>query len=356
VQFIFGGDSRLSVKAAAAEICGTYSVSKPPVAIYGLGSGSETTTALSTLKPTAVTPGDFGANATVANLAEADGTGFASWNSAKRNDNGTVTVSGFAPPSAIPAGSILKTAAVRVRHRHTDATTTDTITVTLTPNGGTATTAGSLAGGTGGAAFRNDTVTLNAAATEQLARSVYAGTFTGAEIALKTSLVANNDTEDVDAIQLDLSYVAPAFRAPTGCVTATPYTGTGSTACALVMTVNNSGGQFYVQGTTYAPKAAIDISLNNIAEQVFRFGVIARTLWVKATGSYAYAGAVIEVPDDSPGFVFSVYLTVYVCPGAATCGTAGAAALRVKVAFVDADPTTPLPGRRQVAVLSWSPG
>ena len=45
-----------------------------------------------------------------------------------------------------------------------------------------------------------------------------------------------------------------------------------------------------------------------------------------------------------------------VCPGEATCGTTGAAALRVKVAFVDADPTTPLPGRRQVAVLSWSPG
>ena len=45
-----------------------------------------------------------------------------------------------------------------------------------------------------------------------------------------------------------------------------------------------------------------------------------------------------------------------VCPGEATCGTTGAAALRVKVAFVDADPTTPLPGRRQVTVLSWSPG
>jgi hypothetical protein len=139
-------------------------------------------------------------------------------------------------------------------------------------------------------------------------------------------------------------------------VTATPYTGVGSSACALVSTVNNAGGKFYVQGTTYAPKAAIDITLNNVAEQVFRFGVIARSLWVKATGSFSYAGPVIEVPDDSPGFVFSVFLTVYVCPGAGTCGTTGAVALRVKVAFVDADPSIPTPGRRQVAVLSWSPG
>jgi hypothetical protein len=63
---------------------------------------------------------------------------------------------------------------------------------------------------------------------------------------------------------------------------------------------------------------------------------------------------VIEVPDDSPGLVFSVYLDVYPCAGAGPCPTTGAPALRSKVAFVDADPVNPVPGDSQVAVLSWS--
>jgi hypothetical protein len=71
-----------------------------------------------------------------------------------------------------------------------------------------------------------------------------------------------------------------------------PYTGGGEdgASCSLVTAVNNSGNQFYVQGTTYAPKAALDITLNNAAEQVFRFGVISRSLWVKETGSFSYSG------------------------------------------------------------------
>lgn len=343
VQFIFGGDSQLSVKAGAAEICGTYSRSTPPVAIYGLRDGTEKATALTALKPTAT------------KLAEVDGI-VESWKSTKNNDTGSMTVSGFAPPSAIPAGSMLTKAEVRVRHRHSDATTKDRLTVTLTPNGGTAVNSATLDGGIGDAAFRTDTFTLDSAATGGLARSVYAGTFTAAAIELKTTLNTKNDTEDVDAIQLDLTYTPPAFRAGTGCVAATPYTGTGNTACALVSTVTNAGGQLYVQGTTYAPKAAIDITLNNAAEQVFRFGVVARTLSVKLTGSFNYPGVVIEVPDDAPGFVFSVYLTVHVCPGAGTCDTSGAAVLRVRVAFIDTHPDKPTEGRRQVVVLSWSPG
>ena len=357
VQFIFGGDSQFAVKAGQVEICGTYSAARPPVAIYGLTSGSETTTTLTgatTLKPSAVpTPGQFGASATVANLADVDATRFATWTSTKNNDNGSVTVGGYAPPSAVPAGSILKSATVLVTHRHSDAGSSDSLAVTLTPNGSPS-LSGNVAGHPGAATLGTDSIGLDPAGTGSLAQAVYAGTFTGATIALTTSLPAKNDTEDVDAIQLDLSYVAPAFRAGGGCVTTTPYTGTGSSSCALVTSVNNAGNQFYIQGTTYAPGAVVDVTLNNAAEQIFRFGVIARAVWIKETGSFSYGGVVIEVPDDSPGFVFSVYLTAYVCPGAGTCSPAGTPASRAKVAFVDADPATPTAGQRQVIVLSWS--
>jgi hypothetical protein len=355
VQFIFGGDSRLEVKAANAEICGTYRVDRPPVAIYGLTTGTATTTALTganALRASAVaTPNDF-TNATAARLADADSSA-ASWTSKKANDATTLTANGFAPPSVIPKGSVLVSASLKVTHRHNRAGSTETIAVEATPAGGTTAVTGSISRAPG-PNYGTDTVTLDDG-TGPFAQAVYDGTFTGASASLRVRLSANNDTEDIDAIQLELTYVPPAFRAASGCVAApTPYSQSSSTSCALVNTVNTSGNQFYVQGTTYAPKGVIDLTLNNIAEQVFRFGVVARALWVKVTGSFTYSGPVIEVPDDSPGFPFGVFLTAYVCPAATTCDTTGPPALHARVAFVDADPGNPEPGKRQVIVLSWS--
>ncbi|MBC6445675.1 hypothetical protein [Actinokineospora xionganensis] len=353
VQFIFGGDSQLAVKAGQAEICGTYSATRPPVAVYGLKSGSETDTALTDLKLTGVPgQGAFGPTATPAALADADAVNFASWTATKKDDT-TIKATGFAPPSPIPAGSILKSATVKVTHRHSDDSRSDALQVTLTPQGGTPISA-SAAGRAGSPLFQTTTIPIDPARTGALAESIHKGTFTGATIDLKVS-VDRPTVADIDAIQLDLTYVAPAFRAGAGCVTAAPYTGLGNASrCAMVTSDGSPNNQFYVQGTTYAPHAALDITLNNAAEQVFRFGVVSRSLWVKLTGSFFYSGPVIEVPDDSPGFVFSVYLSVYLCPSPGPCATSGTPSLRAKVAFVDADPVTPLPGRRQVSVLSWS--
>ncbi|MGH3862072.1 hypothetical protein [Actinokineospora sp.] len=355
VQFIFGGDSQLAVKAGQAEICGTYSATRPPVAIYGLKSGAETDTALTDLKLTGVpTQGGFGATATTANLRDAEALSFATWTAPKKNADTTVSVTGFAPPAAIPPGSVLRSATVKVNHRHTDLLKPDNLQVTLTPTGGTPLT-GSVVGRTGSPLFQTSTIPIDTARTGSLAKAVYDGTFSGATIDLKVSLDAKDDIEDLDAIQLDLTYVAPAFRAGTGCVTTVPYTGLGNASrCPLVSSDGSPNNRFYVQGTTYAPRAALDITLNNASEQVFRFGVVTRSLWVKLTGSFSYGGPVIEVPDDSPGFVFSVYLSVYPCPSPGPCSTSGTPSLRAKVAFVDSDPVTPIAGRRQVSVLSWS--
>jgi hypothetical protein len=82
--------------------------------------------------------------------------------------------------------------------------------------------------------------------------------------------------------------------------------------------------------------------------------VVARSLQVKLTGSFAYTGAVIEVPDDAPGFAFAIYLTAYVCPAAGTCPITGTSALRAKITVVDSDPTAPVAGKRQIAILSWA--
>lgn len=61
------------------------------------------------------------------------------------------------------------------------------------------------------------------------------------------------------------------------------------------------------------------------------------------------------MPDDSPGFVIAVYLAV--CPpGSSSClpGSGVTPLLRAKMAFVDTDPTTPVPGQRQAVILSWT--
>jgi hypothetical protein len=142
--------------------------------------------------------------------------------------------------------------------------------------------------------------------------------------------------------------------AQSGCVTATPYP--GGSRCALIKSENSPNSRLYVQGTTYTPLAALDISLNNSTGQVFRFGVIARTLLLSPTGSAGLSGPVIEVPDDSTGSGMRslVYLNVYVCTnsGSCTAGT-GVRRLRVKVGVVDPS-GIPVGGNRQITVYSWS--
>src|SRR5262249_54285860 len=80
-----------------------------------------------------------------------------------------------------------------------------------------------------------------------------------------------------------------------GCTPLTPYPSTG---CAVIKSDNSPNSRLFIQGTTYTPTAALDIALNNNTGQVFRFGVISRTLWLNPTGSANLSGPVIEVPDD----------------------------------------------------------
>jgi hypothetical protein len=75
------------------------------------------------------------------------------------------------------------------------------------------------------------------------------------------------------------------------------------------------------------------------------------------TGSFGYEGAVIEVPDDSPGFGPGgtvVYLNVHLCQAAASCTAAtGKLSLRARVLIYD--PTaTPNPPARQITIQSWA--
>ncbi|MEU4194838.1 hypothetical protein AB0E69_23260 [Kribbella sp. NPDC026611] len=343
VQFVFGGDSRLEVKSSSkAELCGSYSSTAPPIALRGLASGSASAVNLSGLKPTAVSlVSKFGLSATPARLGTVDGVA-ATWKSTVANDSAPVTINGFAPPDAIPAGSVLESAALKITHRHSDVVSSDALDLSVDVGSGTPLTA-SVAGAPGGPAYRTETVPLDAVRTGSLARDIYAGTFTGASLALTAKLPVQGDTEDIDAVQLELSYTPPALRAADGCVTAGPYP-SNTSACALV------SGRLFVQGTVYAPEGVLDLSVG-AGPATVSAGVVVRALHLTAVGTLS--GVTIAVPDDSPAFTFGVQLTAYICPGALLCAPGGHPALQSRIGLVDANPTAPTAGRRAVTVLGW---
>jgi hypothetical protein len=179
--------------------------------------------------------------------------------------------------------------------------------------------------------------------------------FTGASVQFKAEL---NKTlvSQLDAMRLELTYYLPTLRGQT--TAAIPGNTVATVGGAPVIQALGNSTTLYIQGTSYVPLSKIDLSLNNIDESVFRFGVIARSLIVFETGSFGYTGAVIELPDNSPGFGFErtiVQLEVYLCPGVASGCTTGAGelSLTARVELFD-EGGTPGPPHREMTVLSWS--
>jgi hypothetical protein len=345
VQFVFGGDSQLVVGSGRAELCGSYSSSKPPVALYGLTSGDAAVTdqtGADALKPTSVSLlSPFLLTATPSRLSTVDGVA-ATWKSTKAADSAVLPLSGFT--ATVPAGSVLESAALKITHRHKDVATTDKLDVSVDIGSGTPLSV-TAAGLPGGSAYGTETLPLDAARTGSLAASIYAGTFTGASLSLSAGLAAKDDVEDIDAVRLELSYTPPALRKASGCVVDGPYDGSG-TACALV----RATGRFAVAGSIYAPDGVVDLTIGSDGTG-FRAGAVIRALRVSVTGKVT--GVTFDLPDDSPGFSFGLHLKVYVCPRALLCLPSGRPTLQAKIGLVDADPASPVPGRRKVTVLGW---
>ena len=169
----------------------------------------------------------------------------------------------------------------------------------------------------------------------------------GGQIAICAYRSENGPPIAVYGLKTPLNGVFPV-RAQSGCITAIA---PATPRCSLIYTDQSPNTILTIQGTTYTPRAQLTVNLNNSTNQVFRWGLIARTLWLGTTGSADLGLPLIDVPDVAasplPG-PNVMYLSVYVCPAASTCGPSGRLRLRVKVQ-VDAVPP------RTVTVLSWSP-
>jgi len=130
-------------------------------------------------------------------------------------------------------------------------------------------------------------------------------------------------------------------------------TSCGSTTCAMITVQKNSDAELYVQGMTYAPRSTLNLDLKKDTSQLFSHGVIAGLLDISGTGNADPNNPAFTVQRTINGSSTVVLLTVRVCPDSGACGPSGAVRLKAKVRI--SDPSgVPVPGQRQITVLSWS--
>jgi hypothetical protein len=360
VEFVFGGDSRLLVDGGDVELCGQWYASRPPITIHGAKAddgvisrtgpvGTATSTASGSNSPFLPT----GPGTLKQAVAAEDGTTAAA--SLMGKTKATLASTGFVPATPPAAGSVLRSATLRVRHRVMGSGVTDWA-ATATPTGGTKDSVFALPIST---AWTTTAVDVSA----DLAALVGAGTFNGLAVSLSAS--SSNQAAamvEVDSLQLELEWIpATGIRGQNtpvagtaNCVSAVPNPG-----CALI-TTRGTKTEFYVTGTTYVPLAVLDIELTNASGQVFRSGLIARRVKIAVTPSSSFAGPVIEVPDDAFGPIdLVVYFTAYRCPDGVNCtGVAPPAAPwveagKAQVKYDDKGVFPPAAGARSVTVEAW---
>jgi hypothetical protein len=365
VRFVFGGDSRMSVGPGNVELCGQWSATRPPITIYGAkaddGSGSGTGAVSATVVPDRVSPKFTGLDNLTASDEVAATVTFPSENRSATE----FTATGFVPSSPPPPGSVLSSAVLSVRHRVAPGSGDVTgFSYTVKRASGGSDLASVSLPTSPSAAWTTTTSDLRSA----LAASIQAGTFSGLAVTVDAAVPRDPAaaTVAVDWLQLDLTWVSPtgiraqstAVGGAPNCVGTAPYV-PGGPNCALITTTGNQL-RFYITGTVYAPSAALDIGLTNTSGQVFRSGLIARSVRMGVSSSSSYSTPIIDVPDDSLGPVdLVVYLTAYRCPDNAVCtgvqpGTAPwVVAGKAQVKYGDNGVYPPAAGNRSVTVQAW---
>lgn len=359
VQFILGGDSSIDF-AGGTELCASYQKNRPPIVVYELQdkygsnpalsqlagtaalipSGTATVTGTGT-DPATFTPLDAGtlqtANAMSSTWTRTTG-------GTNGNESRTIKMGGFAPPTAIARGAVVTSAKLLVTHKETS--TKSGISVTAKAADGSSLAPVNVTMSNARTTLTTDTVDV----TSNLAKLIHDNGFSGASIGY-TATIGRNSVAQLDAMRLEISYYLPQMRGPSSiasnCVTTVG-------GCYIIDT--DKRAQAYLQGTTYVPLGAIDLQVANTVGQVFRWGVVGRSLNSNLNGA-SPPGALIELPDNSPGFGIDntlVQLKIYVCPGQGTCSASGTLALKVRAQIVDADGDASTINDRSINVLSWS--
>ena len=366
VQFAFGATSRMRVQDAAVELCARGSTTEQHIALYGLPPLRDTT------QPPPPAPTPTTVTRTSAGPATATGTPLYTNPDGARVKNGDVasvvgtesgngSVATLTMPAlkgtAVPAGATVDRVQLRIVHQPVNSDVTK-LQAQVTTSSGTTVTVGDATGmctaATTTQICRNPTTTPY----EQLV--TVPGAFTLADVnsdldlrfqaTVKKGQNTPGGEHRVDALELVVTYtpapvvVPDAYEKLTGCLTVPLEAG----GCPLVETIGGPTS-LTLHGTLYAPTAAVQLELTNVASQVLRRGIVVRTARVKVTGSSAFLGSPIQLPPLSgvPGNRKVVFTARQVL----TSGQPAQPVLRAVVAFDDTGTIAPT---KPAEVKSWS--
>lgn len=324
VQFIFGGDSRLRVDAGRVELCGAEDVDGQRIAVYGLKTGSVTTTT-ATATPSGATSTQY---ATPTNALAIDGSvAQASIPATNPGSSAEIALTGFA---GVPSGDVITSATLRVAHADTTTPNVSSIEAIVTPAGGSAITvpiptAGSLT-----------THTVDLLENGLDAASSPTGFSVTYRVRAKTNKAV---TSQLDGIQIQLVHGQPGFEAQSGCLVATPFTGSGTPCAAL--RASGASTRLYVQGTVYVPLSAVFGDVAGAMRFSVGRGVVARHVRFAVASTSSQADPFFAL-ERAPRTDREVLLTALVD---------GVERLRALVVFADGGGSTP---GATVTIEQWS--
>ena len=352
VQFVFGGTSRITVSdTARVELCGPSNGGEPPVTLFQEQAGSTSAAVPLTAQPaqtvTQVTgpkvdPFTIDGGGTGQAALAAGGGSSLKWVANNNNSEAAVDLSSFSGLDAIPAGSDITSAQVRIKYSKSAAAPSLTV-------GATGTTPAVTVPAPDATGWAS--VDLK----DQLRTLIGSGTFnaTRPKLELRLPGTPKNETLSVDAATLTVTYVPPSLRA-------------AQEDQIIYAPGGNFHGVFVVQGATFAPNGYVDLDPGSFdtALVAFRWGLVASGVNLKAQPSQQFGYPLVSMPVAGKGLgnkVTVVDLKVHVCPEQATCASGGTHALTVRAMISDppytawgSGPERPEPGRRRVEILSWS--
>ncbi|MFG3365621.1 hypothetical protein ACIPWY_19015 [Streptomyces sp. NPDC090032] len=114
----------------------------------------------------------------------------------------------------------------------------------------------------------------------------------------------------LDGVELDIVFRAPSIRALSGCLTV-------GSRCAVLKSTDDADtttdhSRLVINGTVYAPTAAVDLSMSQVSSQVVTRGIIARTIDLGISPATGYRRPVIGIPPEP--VLFTTYPAVIAKP------------------------------------------
>ncbi|MEU3838681.1 hypothetical protein AB0E88_01375 [Streptomyces sp. NPDC028635] len=229
----------------------------------------------------------------------------------------SLRLAAFAMPP-LPAGAVIDKVVLRVSHRDDDTTPAP-------PSPAQPPTTALTVSGTGTACDANHALTAHEGALGVDVVDLGAcGVTRGEQVselavdyAVRLGTGSADAVDRLDGVELDIVFRAPSIRALSGCLTA-------GSRCAVLKSTDDADtatdrSRLVVNGTVYAPTAAVDLSMSQVATQVVTRGIIARTIGLGISPATGYLRPVIGIPPEP--VLFTTYPAVIAKPSSVTAVT-----------------------------------